>query len=119
MTENISDVEQAEALGRRRARMMPVLAIVFISQQISFFASENEHAAAAMRTADHVKISAWLVLSLILLVALYSGGFWFRRRAVRALMNDEITRQHRANALSLGFLVAMLTGIALYLLDMI
>jgi len=33
-------------------------------------------------------------------------------------MNDEITRDHRMRALSLGFLVAMLTAIALYLLDM-
>jgi len=37
---------------------------------------------------------------------------------VRNLMNDDITREHRAQALSLGFLIAMLTAIALYVIDM-
>ena len=41
-----------------------------------------------------------------------------RPRAVRALMDDEITRAHRASALSLGFLVTILSAIALYFLDM-
>ena len=118
MPRETSDVEQAERLGRRRARMLPLLAVIFLTQQISFFASESERASAAVRTVDHVKFGAWLVLSLVLLAALYTGGFWLRRREVRALMDDEITRQHRAAALSLGFLVAMLTAIGLYLVDM-
>ena len=111
MQRETSDVEQAERLGRRRARMLALLAVIFLTQQISFFASESERASAAVRTVDHVKFGAWLVLSLVLLAALYTGGFWLRRREVRALMDDEITRQHRAAALSLGFLVAMLTAI--------
>jgi len=117
-TDRPSDVETAERLGRRRARMLPVLAILFLTQQLSFFTSEAERTSAVIRDVDHVKFGAWLVLSLILLAALYTGGFWFHRRAVRNLMNDEITRDHRMRALSLGFLVAMLTAIALYLLDM-
>ena len=113
-----SPVEAAERLGRRRARMLPVLAILFLTQQLSFFLSENERSSEVIRNVDHVKFGAWLVLSLVLLAALYTGGFWFRAREVRDLMNDEITRQHRAQALSLGFLVAMLTAIALYVVDM-
>ena len=113
-----SDIDQAERLGRRRARMLPFLAVIFISQQVSFFASETERTSAVIRSVDHVKFGAWMVLSLVLLAALYTGGFWFHRREVRALMDDEITRQHRATALSLGFLVAMLAAIALYLVDM-
>ena len=113
-----SDIDQAERLGRRRARMLPFLAVIFISQQASFFASETARTSAVIRSVDHVKFGAWMVLSLVLLAALYTGGFWFHRREVRALMDDEITRQHRATALSLGFLVAMLAAIALYLVDM-
>ena len=113
-----SDIDQAERLGRRRARMLPFLAVIFISQQASFFASETERTSAVIRSVDHVKFGAWMVLSLVLLAALYTGGFWFHRREVRALMDDDITRQHRATALSLGFLVAMLAAIALYLVDM-
>ena len=118
MTDKLSDVEQAERLGRRRARVLPILAILFISQQISFFASEQEASAQLVRTVDHVKFGAWLVLSLVLLAALYTGGFWLKPRAVRALMDDEITRAHRASALSLGFLVTILGAIGIYILDM-
>ena len=38
MPKETSDVEQAERLGRRRARMLPFLALIFLTQQISFFA---------------------------------------------------------------------------------
>lgn len=117
MNDKLSDVEEAERLGLRRARMLPVLAILFITQQVSFFASEREASAHLVRTVDHVKVGAWLVLSLVLLAALYTGGFWLRPRKIRQLMDDEVTRAHRASALSLGFLVSMLGGIALYFAD--
>ena len=116
--DNETPVEAAERLGRRRARILPVLAILFLTQQLSFFTSEMERTSEVIRSVDHVKFGAWMALSLVLLAALYTGGFWFHRREVRDLMNDEITREHRARALSLGFLVAMLTAIALYVVDM-
>ena len=119
MTDKLSDVDEAERLGRRRARMLPMLAVIFIAQQVSFFASEQEASERLLRTVDHVKVGAWMVLSLVLLAALYTGGFWLKRRSVRALMDDEITRAHRASALSLGFLVTILGAIALYFLDMV
>jgi hypothetical protein len=119
MTDRLSDVDEAERLGRRRARLLPMLAVLFIAQQTSFFASEQEAGAKLVRTVDHVKVGAWVVLSLVLLAALYTGGFWLRRRAVRTLMDDEVTRAHRASALSLGYLVTILGAIALYFLDMI
>jgi hypothetical protein len=107
--------EEADRLSRRRARMMPMLALIFIFQQASFFAQGS--GGEAERLVDHAKFGAWLLLSLVLLAALWTGGFWLRQRAVRALMDDELTRANRAAALSLGFLVAMLAGIALYILD--
>lgn len=107
----ISNVELAERLSRRRARMLPVLAVLYIGQQASFFAGEVLD---SMRSADHVKISAWLVLSLVLLVVLSTGGFWFRSVQIRSLVNDESTKANRADAMTKGFIFAMLGGIALY-----
>jgi hypothetical protein len=109
--------EEADRLSRRRARMMPMLALFFIIQQSAFFAQGS--GGSAERAVDHVKFGAWLVLSLVLLAALWTGGFWLRSREVRNLMDDELTRANRAAALSLGFLIAMLAGIALYVLDMV
>ena len=112
-----ADIERAEQLGRRRARVLPFLALMFIAQQASFFVEGS--GGPAERAVDHVKLAAWLVLSGVLLAALWTGGFWLQKREVRALMDDEVTRAHRSAALSLGFLVAMLAAIALYLVDMV
>lgn len=106
--------EQAERLSRRRARALPVLGIVFLAQQASFL-SIPEHSA---RPVDHVKIGAWLVLTIVLLAGLATGGAWFRGRQVRELVNDESTRVHRQTAYTYGFWAAMGTAIGIYLVDM-
>jgi hypothetical protein len=51
-------------------------------------------------------------------VAGATGGVWFVGRATRALLNDEATRAHRADALSLGFGVAVLVALALYAISL-
>ena len=107
-----SDAEAADRLSRRRARMLPLLALMLLVQQAAYFA-END---AAVRAVDHVKIGAWLILSVVLLLALATGGFWLKPKSVRALMDDEVTRAHRAEAFRIGFLVTMASAIGLYLL---
>jgi len=108
-----SDIDTADRLTRRRARMLPFLAIIFLSQQVVYFVDRNP----PVRTVDHVKVGAWLVLSVVLLLALATGGFWLKPRNVRALMDDDVTRANRAEAFRIGFLVTMSAGIGLYFLD--
>lgn len=110
-----TDVEQAERLTRRRARMSPVLALVFVSQQISYFSTFGVDGS---RPVDHVRVSAWLVLSVVLLLILATGGMWFRKASVRALANDESTLANRDNALKWGFVAAMAAGIGLYFVSL-
>ena len=105
----LSDVEQADRLGRRRARMLPVLAIFFLSQQAAFFANPP-----AERAVDHVRIGAWVLMSAVILLVLYTGGSWFRSPAVRAMLNDEASRAHRASAMQWGFIAAIVAGMAIY-----
>src|SRR5215213_3307226 len=107
-----STVDRAERLGRRRARLLPVLAVLYIGQQATFFAVPDSG-----RPVDGVKISAWLVLSLILLLALATGGGWLQSKEVRALMNDEVTQANRSRAMTMGFLFAMAAAMALYFLN--
>ncbi|MBA3675818.1 MAG: hypothetical protein H0W74_00220 [Sphingosinicella sp.] len=111
----MTDIETADRLTRRRARMFPVLALMFIIQQASFFIGRIEEGA---RTVDHVKISAWLVLSIALLLALTTGGSWFKSAKVRELMNDEVTRANRTEAFRVGFLGTMTAAIGLYFVSM-
>ena len=104
--------QRADELSSRRARMFPLLAIIFLSQQASYLS--DAHGA---RPVDHFKVGAWIVLSLVLLAALYTGGGWVRSREMRALLNDESTQANRARALSDGFLAAILTAVACYFLN--
>jgi hypothetical protein len=107
--------DRAEFLSKRRARMLPALAVIFLSQQASFFSqmSGGEHV-----SAEKAKISAWLVLSVVLLLGLATKGFWLEPKAVRDLVDDENTRANRNEAMRWGFLFAMAGAIGVYVLTM-
>ena len=107
--------ETAEALSWRRARALPALAVIFLAQQASYL----NMPAQPDRPVDHLKIGAWLVLSIVLLAGLATGGAWFRPREVRELVNDESTRAHRQASLVYGFWAAMAAAIALYVINMV
>jgi high-affinity Fe2+/Pb2+ permease len=111
MSNSISDVEQAEKLSRRRASMLFGITVLFLAQQAAYFSQPP-----AERAVDYVRIGAWMLLAATLLAALLTGGFWLKPRAVRALMDDDVTQANRASALKLGFALSMATAIALYVL---
>ena len=111
----MSDVETAERITRKRARMVMVLAVIFIGTQAVYFGKAAKFDALGdMRTVDAVHISAWLVMAAALLALLLTGGGWFRGQQVRALVDDESTREHRRKALSVGFVAAMANCAGLY-----
>jgi uncharacterized membrane protein len=107
--------EKAEYLSQRRARILPALAVIFLSQQASFF---SQMSGSGHVSAEKAKISAWLVLSALLLLGLATKGFWFEKKEVRDLIDDENTRANRTEAMRWGFLFAMGTAIAVYILTM-
>jgi hypothetical protein len=109
-----SVVETAERLSRKRARMLPFLAIIYLTQQATFFSGDGPGGA---REVDYVKIGAWLVLSLVLLLALATNGFWFQSREIRDLINDESTRVNRSSAMTTGFIASMLAAIVVYFIE--
>jgi len=109
-----SDVERAHGIGRRRARVFAAQAVLFIGWQAMFYSGAQEDPA---RAVSAVKLSAWFVWALVLLVMLGTGG-GFRHRRLRGLLNDELIRQHRARACVTGFWVAAASCIGLYLVGM-
>jgi hypothetical protein len=108
-----SYAKRADELSRRRARMLPVLAIIYLSQQATFFSALDPAGHESARTA---KIGAWLLLSAILLAALTTKAFWLEKREVRDLIDDENTRANRLDAIRYGFIASMLMTMATYLL---
>jgi hypothetical protein len=108
-----ADIEKAERIGRGRARIFAVQAVLFISWQ-GIFVSR----AADAGVPSGLRLSAWLVWSLALLFLLATGGALIRGRKVRPLLNDEFTRGHRMKAQVTGFWAAAASAIALYILQM-
>ena len=109
-----SDFETAERLSRRRAPMLFVILVFFLLQQAAYFSQPPT----LTRAVDYVRLSGWIALPTVLLVILLGGSVWFKSAAVRALMEDEVTRAHRARALETGFVATMITAIGLYVLSL-
>jgi hypothetical protein len=104
--------QKAERLSSKRARILPFLTIIFLSQQGAYLSNS------ASSSAQTVKISAWLVLSVVLIAAMATKGFWLQPKAVRDLIDDENTRANRNDAMRWGFLFSMATAIGIYFLTM-
>ncbi|MFL6721128.1 MAG: hypothetical protein ACJ8FT_04890 [Sphingomonas sp.] len=107
--------QKAEYLSNRRARMLPALAVIFLSQQATFFSAMS---GGGHVSAEKAKIGAWLVLSIVLLAGLATKGFWLEPKEVRDLVDDENTRANRNEAMRWGFLFSMGTAIGVYILTM-
>ncbi len=106
---NLTDIDEADRLSRKRARMIPLLAIVFIAGPAAYFMQEPGE-----RTVDHVRIAAWLIWVAVLLALLATGGALIKRKSVRALMDDESTRSNRLRAYTVGFWAAVGSAMLLY-----
>jgi hypothetical protein len=103
--------ERADYLSRRRARSLPFLAIIYFTQQVTFLSALGN---GPHRDVDHFKIGAWVVLSVVLLLALATKGFWLQPKPVRDLIDDESTRANRLDAMRIGFLFACFAALAAY-----
>jgi MFS family permease len=108
-----SDIDLADRLSRRRARMFPLLGVYFIAGQAVFFRHAEEPARIAA-----FKISAWLVWALVLLIALAFAGGHFRGAKVRALVEDEVSRANRLRGYATGFWAAAAAAVLLYVINM-
>jgi hypothetical protein len=100
-------------LEQATCQTLPALAVIYFAQQATFFSALGN---GSHRDVDHFKIGAWVVLSLVLLLALVTRGFWFQPKAIRELIDDEVTRANRLEALRIGFLFACGAAIAAYFL---
>lgn len=98
------DIERADKFARGRALMAPFLGLlVLLAQQGLFFAWD-------WGSDSLVQIFVWLGFALVMLALLLTGGGWFLPARIRKIANDEVTRANRQRAITVGFVVAMVTG---------
>ena len=111
MDSEIADVEKADRIGRKRARMLLACGILFLTGQGIYF-TEGQ----SLSDASAIKLGIWLIWALALLALLATGGGLMLRAPVRRLMNDEITRSNRLKAQAVGFWAACGSAILLYVI---
>jgi len=109
---DIDRVEKAERLGRKRSQIFYVLAIVFFAGQSMYFGAPE-----ATRDSP-ARVGAWLILVILMLFLLATGGFLLQGRNVRDLLNDESARANRIAAQAAGFWATILALIAVYIESM-
>jgi hypothetical protein len=105
-------VEKAERLGRKRSQIFFVLAMVFFAGQSIYFGAPE-----ATRDSPP-RVGAWLILVILMLLLLATGGFLLRGREVRHLLNDESARANRLAAQATGFWATILALLAVYVESM-
>jgi hypothetical protein len=105
---DLHDVEAADRMGRKRSQIFFVLALVFFAGQSLYFTSSP------LTRDSHARIGAWLILVILILMLLATGGFLLRGRKVRDLLNDETSRLNRMAAQALGFWVTIITSLVVY-----
>jgi magnesium-transporting ATPase (P-type) len=109
---DLRDVEDAERMGRKRSQIFFVLAILFFTGQSLYFTSSP-----ATRD-SHARVGAWLILVILIMMLIATGGFLLRGRKVRDLLNDETSRLNRLASQALGFWVTIITSLVLYVESM-
>jgi heme/copper-type cytochrome/quinol oxidase subunit 2 len=103
----VERVEEAERLGRSRSRVFFMMAIVFFGQQGAYLAKPSAAGSA-------FQIGAWLVLVMLVLLLIATGGFLLKGRKVWDLLNDETSRINRSASQALGFWATIFTALLVY-----
>ena len=110
--DDIERVERAEHLGRKRSQIFFVLAMVFFAGQSLYFGSPEA-------TRDSLpRVGAWLLLMILILMLLATGGFLLQGRGVRELLNDESFRANRIAAQATGFWATVIALLVVYIESM-
>jgi hypothetical protein len=99
-------VLEAERLGKVRAVLFYLLAGAFLLS--SGFGLKAHH--------TREQLVLWVVMALLIAANLTPLGACLKRGAMRSLMNDETTREHRRTALAAGFWVAIAASLLLAIL---
>jgi MFS family permease len=94
-------VEIADRQSRKRAILLGLCGIAFLAVQ-------------AMATGSHHESGLWTFTAVLYLLLLATGGGLLTRTKIRALMNDDVTRENNRTAVAAGFWTAMLAALGLY-----
>lgn len=103
-------VEIADRYSRKRAALLAIAAAAFLVIHVllrPFVYAEPRK-----------EIDWWAVTAIVLFGVLATGGGLLNARQIRALVHDDVSRSHVRTASSIGYWVAMVGAMAIYLVPM-
>jgi hypothetical protein len=110
----MSLVELADQTSRRRAVIVAVFALAFLTLSLlwpPFFGVTSP-------IAERMNARMWGFAAIAILATLATGGGLLGRRRLRTLVNDEVAHANRRTATAAGYWIAMLAALAIYVLPM-
>lgn len=106
-------VEIADRNSRARAYVMAAAGIAFLLIYVIF----RPYISLGPETAQHLtRRVMWVVNVVVLLLGLLTGGGLLNNQQIRALVNDEVSQSNYRTSVILGFWVAMVTALVMYLI---
>jgi hypothetical protein len=105
--------ELAEQIEKKTDRILKMSGLMFLTWQISFFTIFNQHPD-HLRTVDIVARAGYLAWACALLMLIATGGGWYGNADVRAILDDELARAHRASAYRNAFWTVIAVSLVAY-----
>lgn len=103
-----NDVEKAEKLSRSRALAWPFLGLaMLVIHQGVFFAWNWDDVGI-------IPMVIWTVLAIAMMVLALTGGRFLLPEKLRKLAEDDVTRANRDIALRMGFIMALIVSILIF-----
>lgn len=112
-----TDIDEADQLGRTRILLMGIIGLLMfglIAVTLAWGTAQHETAAFGLPIA-----ALFLFLQGMTAMLIATGGGLATPSQVRALLNDEVTRDHRQRSLAAGFWTLMAITVTGYLLTFV
>lgn len=106
-----SETERADKIDRVRAAVAPLLGLVVLSANQWLFFSRD------WNDVTPLQLGLWVLMILIVLAIIVTGGTWFASPQVRRLANDEATRASRQAAFKGGFTAAVVMALVVFVVS--
>lgn len=103
----MTDIEAAERTARMRAILFYLMAASLLLSAVLSVGNTDDP--------GMIRLALWLLMVVLTALNLTTVGGWFKSRDLVALLNDEVTRDHRRTALAVGFWAALASSFALTL----
>ena len=105
--------ETAARIEKKTDRILKMSGLMFLTWQASYFAIFNQQTD-HLRTVDIIARAGYVAWACCLLVLIATGGGWYGSAEVRAVLDDELARAHRADAYRNAFWAVILVTLIAY-----